>query len=439
MFVRSRSLLGGNARAFSTSAVRLKPSQVVQRTSPSLSPSPPVSLAKAKQKPPRKTANPLVRIVDGFKTFKPITPGLRHVRLPVAPHLWKGSPVRALTTPIRKKGGRNSTGRITVRSRGGGHKRRLREMDFYRWATGPHDVIRIEYDPNRSAHIALVKSRNPSAEQPYSYILACDGLRAGGVIESWRKGIPEGLIEGYVDVKGKEAAKRAAENRQDSLTQLSLGLLRNRTVNPGNVLPLRLIPPGTTIHAISLKITGPAQLVRSAGTSATIVLHDAKGEYTQVRLQSGEERWIGQECCATIGKVSNSDWKGRVLGKAGRSRWLGRRPHVRGVAMNACVSLTHPLAHQIWTDHVLSIDATIPMAVDEASLRVTSIHNPLGASTPRVSEHANLERRATRRVTRWWLRSGQEAGRCSRPSYDDLYNLGRHVPLVYRCLSSLSP
>ena len=342
MFARSpsRSLLGTNARVFSTSPGRLKPPHVVRISSPSSS-SLPVSLAK--QKPPRKTANPLVRIVDGFKTFKPITPGLRHVRLPVAPHLWKGSPVRALTTPIRKKGGRNSTGRITVRSRGGGHKRRLREIDFYRWAIGPHDVIRIEYDPNRSAHIALVKSRNPSAEQPYSYILACDALRAGDVIESWRKGIPSGLIEGYIDVKGRDAAKRAAENRQDSLTQLSLGLLRNRTVKPGNVLPLRLIPPGTTIHAISLKVNGPAQLVRSAGTSATVVLHDAKGEYTQVRLQSGEERWIGQECCATIGKVSNSDWKGRVLGKAGRSRWLGRRPHVRGVAMNACVYLTHTL------------------------------------------------------------------------------------------------
>ena len=261
--------------------------------------------------------------------------------------------MRALTTPIRKTGGRNSTGRITVRSRGGGHKRRLREIDFYRWATGPHDVVRIEYDPNRSAHIALVKLRNPSADQPYSYVLACDGLRAGDVIESWRKGIPSGLIEGYVDVKGKEAAKQAAENRQDSLTQLSLGLLRNRTINPGNALPLRLIPPGTTVHAISLRVNGPAQLVRSAGTSATVVLHEAKGEYTQVRLQSGEERWIGQECCATIGKVSNSNWKGRMLGKAGRSRWLGRRPHVRGVAMNACVSLTNSLAHQVCTDYVL--------------------------------------------------------------------------------------
>jgi len=423
-------------RGFSTSAVRLKSPQVIQKSSPSSS-SLPVSLAK--QKPPRKTANPLVRIVDGFKTFKPITPGLRHVRLPVAPHLWKGSPVRALTTPIRKKGGRNSTGRITVRSRGGGHKRRLRELDFYRWAIGPHDVIRIEYDPNRSAHIALVKSRNPSVEQPYSYVLACDGLRAGDVIESWRKGIPSGLIEGYVDIKGKEAAKRAAGNRQVSLAQLSLGLLRNRTVKPGNVLPLRLIPPGTTIHAISLKVNGPAQLVRSAGASATVVLHDARGEYTQVRLQSGEERWIGQECCATIGKVSNSDWKGRMLGKAGRSRWLGRRPHVRGVAMNACVFFTHYLAHQTCTDYVHSIGATIPMVVDEASLRVTSIRNLLGVSMPRVSERANPERRGTRRVTKWWSRSGQEAGRCSQPSYNDPCHLGRLVLLVYLCLSLLPP
>jgi hypothetical protein len=122
------------------------------------------AVSLAKQKPPRKTANPLVRIVDGFKTFKPITPGLRHVRLPVAPHLWKGSPVRALTTPIRKKGGRNSTGRITVRSRGGGHKRRLREIDFYRWATGPsrrysHRIRPKSVCAHRTGQIAQSVSR----------------------------------------------------------------------------------------------------------------------------------------------------------------------------------------------------------------------------------------------------------------------------------------
>lgn len=253
----------------------------------------------------------------------------------VHPHLWRGRPVRALTTALRKKGGRNNTGRVTVKSRGGGHKRRLREVDFYRWNPGAHDVIRIEYDPNRSAHIALVKNRQAESQQPYSYILATEGLRAGDVVTSYRRGIPEGFVEGYVDLKGKAAVEHAKATREDTLSQLSLGLLRNLTIKPGNVLPLRLIPPGTTIHNISLKTTGPAQLCRSAGTHATMMMLDNKGLYAQVRLQSGEERWIGQECCATIGKTSNSEWNSRRLGKAGRARWLGRRPHVRGVAMNA--------------------------------------------------------------------------------------------------------
>jgi ribosomal protein L2 len=297
-------------------------------------------------KPKRNTSTPLVKIVDGFKKFKPITPGLRHVRMVVNPHLWKGAPVRELTVPLRKKGGRNNTGQVTVRSRGGGHKKRLRKVDFHRHAAGPHDVIRIEYDPNRSAHIALIKSRDKKALQPWSYILACEGLRAGGVVTSYRGGIPDGLVEGYVDdSKGKndttntEAAEEEAasesSNEQTSATALSLGILRSLTIHTGNVLPLRLIPPGTIIHNLSLDLNGPARLVRSAGTFATMVMQEEKGEYCQVRLQSGEIRRIRADCCATIGKVSNSNWKGRMLGKAGRSRWLGRRPHVRGVAMNA--------------------------------------------------------------------------------------------------------
>lgn len=297
-------------------------------------------------KPKRNTVSPLVKIVDGFKKFKPITPGLRHVRMVVNPHLWKGPPVRELTSPLRKKGGRNNTGQVTVRSRGGGHKRRLRQVDFHRSAPGPHDVIRIEYDPNRSAHIALIKNRDKKVQQPWSYIIACEGLRAGDVVTSYRSGIPDGTVEGYVDdPKGKNKALKEEEtteethredsNEETSETALSLGILRSLTIQTGNVLPLRLIPPGTIIHNLTLDPNGPARLVRSAGTFATMVIQEEKGEYCQVRLQSGEIRRIRADCCATIGKVSNTNWKGRMLGKAGRSRWLGRRPHVRGVAMNA--------------------------------------------------------------------------------------------------------
>ncbi|KAG8753708.1 hypothetical protein FRC14_005800 [Serendipita sp. 396] len=254
----------------------------------------------------------------------------------INPHLWKGKPVRDLTQALRKKGGRNNTGRVTVRSRGGGHKRRLRVVDFHRQEPGPHDVVRIEYDPNRSAHIALLRSRSKKASQPWSYILACEGLRAGDVVTSYRNGIPNGLVDGYVDdPKGGRKPVDEDNNEATSEAALSLGILRSLTIKLGNVLPLRLIPPSTVIHNLSLDPNGPARLVRSAGTFATMVLHEEQGEYSQVRLQSGEIRRIRSDCCATIGKVSNGDWKGRMLGKAGRSRWLGRRPHVRGVAMNA--------------------------------------------------------------------------------------------------------
>ncbi|CAG8511379.1 11642_t:CDS:1 [Acaulospora colombiana] len=289
-------------------------------------------------KPKRKTVKPLVRIVDGFKKFKPITPGMRHVRMLINPHLWKGKPVRELTVPLRKKGGRNNTGQVVVRSRGGGHKRRLRTVDFHRSRPGPHDVVRIEYDPNRSAHIALIKCRDKTVEQPWSYILACEGLRAGDVVTSYRGGIPDGLVEGYVDDPksiNKSSQDGNEGNEETSETALSLGILRSVTIKTGNVLPLRLIPPGTIIHNLALDPKGPGRLVRSAGTFATMMMQEEKGEYCQVRLQSGEIRRIRADCCATIGKVSNANWKGRMLGKAGRSRWMGRRPHVRGMAMNA--------------------------------------------------------------------------------------------------------
>jgi ribosomal protein L2 len=209
---------------------------------------------------------------------------MRHVRMVINPHLWKGKPVRDLTVPLRKKGGRNNTGRVTVRSRGGGHKRRLRLIDFMRKESGPHDVVRIEYDPGRSAHIALLKSRDPKANsgQPWTYILAPEGLRAGDVVTSYRTGIPDGLVEGYVDdPKKRNVGDSEMGNEESSESALSLGILRSVTIKLGNVLPLRLIPPGTIIHNLTLDPNGKARLVRSAGTFATMMQQEEKGEYAQ--------------------------------------------------------------------------------------------------------------------------------------------------------------
>lgn len=310
-----------------------------------------------------------------FKTYKPITPSIRHLRLPKNDHLFKGRCYLPLTIPERKSGGRNNTGRITARHIGGGHKRRLRGVDFYRRSAGPQTVLRIEYDPGRSAHIALIRHNQSGT---VSYILAPDGLRSGQVVQSFRSGIPKHLLEsGDLDqpppptipqtssenevttVKTEElvAAKEVAKST------LALGLLRTLTIKPGNVLPLRLIPPGTTIHAVSLKPDGKANLIRSAGTFGKVISlgHHRKssasgapsgnsevtegeanpdGDYAQVKLQSGEIRYVHMDACATIGVVSNTHWQGRKLGKAGRVRWLGRRPRVRGVAMN---KVDHPL------------------------------------------------------------------------------------------------
>ncbi|KAA1466754.1 ribosomal protein L2 [Dentipellis sp. KUC8613] len=290
---------------------------------------------------PTEVNEAFARTANLFKTYKPITPGIRHLRRPLNPHIWEGRPLRLLTVPLRKKGGRNNHGRITVRHRGGGHKRRIRLVDFVRDEPGLHDVVRIEYDPNRSAHIALIKNRNPEVDgrKKWSYILACEGLRAGSVVESFRQGIPDGFVPGYVDSKANRG-KVLTEQTEGSSVQtnsgsLALGLLRAKTIRPGNVLPLRLIPTGTVIHNIALSPEGRGILVRSAGSFGQVIAHDDSGRYTQVRLQSGEVRKVLQDCCATIGKVSNPLWKNRSLGKAGRARWLGIRPTVRGVAMNA--------------------------------------------------------------------------------------------------------
>ncbi|KAJ3576103.1 hypothetical protein NP233_g656 [Leucocoprinus birnbaumii] len=283
-------------------------------------------------KGPSEAQAAFVRTETLFKTYKPITPGIRHLKRPLNPHLWEGRPIRQLTVARRKKGGRNSQGVITVRHRGGGHRQRIRIVDFSRNEPGLHDIVRIEYDPGRSAHIALVRNQDPKAEgtKKWSYILAPEGMRAGDQVQSFRQGIPKGFIPGFDDVftDGQEESEASSQT-------LALGLLRTLTLKPGNVLPLKLIPPGTIIHNISLKPDGPGVLVRSAGSYGQIIANEDDERYVQVQLQSGEIRKVLRNCCATIGRVSNGLWKNRVLGKAGRARWLGRRPSVRGVAMNA--------------------------------------------------------------------------------------------------------
>ncbi|KAF8893725.1 translation protein SH3-like domain-containing protein [Gymnopilus junonius] len=307
----------------------------------------------------------LARTKDLYKTYKPITPSIRHLRRPLNPHLYAGRPLRSLTLPKRKNGGRNGHGIITVRHRGGGHKQRIRLIDYKREAPGIHDVVRIEYDPNRSAHIALLHNRDPKSvgDQKWSYIIATEGMRAGDEVQSFRQGIPADFLESYgihtTTTTSAHAPKpRKSKGSQDSTPQsreeaaaaaeaeavaaaaasaqnLALGLLRSMTLKPGNVLPLHLIPPGTVINTVSLTPTGPGILCRSAGAFGQVVAVEEGAKYVQVRLQSGEVRKILRDCCATIGKVSNPLWKNRSLGKAGRSRWLGIRPSVRGMAMNA--------------------------------------------------------------------------------------------------------
>ncbi|KAJ3836936.1 translation protein SH3-like domain-containing protein [Lentinula raphanica] len=310
----------------------------------------------------RKT--PLTRVsVDGlFQTYKPVTPGLRHLKRPLNPHLYAGRPVRLLTYPLRKTGGRNNTGRITVRHRGGGHRQRIRIVDWKREEGGIWDVVRIEYDPGRSAHLALIKRRptqgvadlstpagseQPQAGPGWAYILATEGMRAGDSVQSFRSGIPPDLVPGLnlsaPGTKSKSQSNSSDDEDADTSSSLALGIFRALTLKSGNVLPLALIPPGTVVHNLTLTATGPARLVRSAGTSALVVAHETADQfpspdptlYTQVRLASGEIRRILQTAFATIGTVSNPLWKNRSLGKAGRSRWLGWRPAVRGVAMNA--------------------------------------------------------------------------------------------------------
>ncbi|ORY78197.1 translation protein SH3-like domain-containing protein [Protomyces lactucae-debilis] len=251
------------------------------------------------------------KTVFAMKKYKPHSPGLRWLQRPVNDHLHKGRPFLPLTSAKRKQGGRNFTGQVTVRHQGGGHKRRLRDVDFKRTAPGLHRVERIEYDPGRSGHLALLTD----AKGTKSYILACDGLRAGDTVESYVAGVPQSLI---TSMGG----------------DLDPGMLAARTIQRGNCLPLHMIPVGTLIHAIGTAWQERAKFCRSAGTYAQVIASPKTG-YAVVKLQSGELRRIPANASATVGVVSNVNHHHRTLGKAGRSRWLGIRPTVRGVAMNA--------------------------------------------------------------------------------------------------------
>lgn len=224
-----------------------------------------------------------------LKSYKPATPSLRQLVIVDRSELWKGKPVKTLTEGLAKSGGRNNTGRITVWQRGGGHKRRYRKIDFKRRKFGISAVVeRLEYDPNRTAFIALLRYEDGEL----AYILAPQRLKAGDRV----------IADERVDVKA------------------------------GNAAPLRSIPVGTIIHNVELKPGKGGQIARAAGGYAQLVGRD--GDYAQIRLLSGEIRRVRSECMASIGAVSNSDHQNINLGKAGRKRWLGRRPSVRGVAMN---------------------------------------------------------------------------------------------------------
>ena len=232
----------------------------------------------------------------GLRTINPTTPGVRGRLAPDFSELTRGNqPLKALTEAKPSTGGRNHFGRVTSRFRGGGHKRRFRVIDFRRDKLGvPAQVASIEYDPNRSARIALLHY----ADGEKRYILWPVGLAVGDTVVS----------SASADIK------------------------------PGNALPLRNIPLGTTIHNVELKVEGRAQMVRSAGSGAQLMAKE--GEWGQVRLPSGEVRLVHLNCRATVGQLGNLEHNSVHNGKAGRTRWLGRRPHNRGVTMNP---VDHPM------------------------------------------------------------------------------------------------
>ena len=231
----------------------------------------------------------------GIKTYKPTTPGLRQRSVLDFGEITQNKPEKSLLRPLRKTGGRNNHGHVTLRFRGGGHRRAYRIIDFKRTKDGiPAVVASIEYDPNRSSNIALLNYRDGEKR----YIIASLGLKVGDELMS-----------------GDKAEIRV-----------------------GNSLSLKNIPLGTLVHNIELVAGKGGQMARGAGTYAQLVAKESS--YAQLKLPSGEVRLVRQECRATIGQVGNVDHENVSIGKAGRSRWLGRRPHVRGVVMNP---VDHPM------------------------------------------------------------------------------------------------
>jgi large subunit ribosomal protein L2 len=224
-----------------------------------------------------------------LKTFRPTSPGMRQLVIVDRSHLWKGKPLKSLTEGKSKTGGRNNAGRITTRHIGGGHKQSYRRIDFRR---RKHDMVatveRLEYDPNRTAFIALLKYEDGSQ----AYILAPQRLKAGDKVISGES----------VDVK------------------------------PGNAMPLRSMPIGTIVHNVEMKPGKGGQIARSAGTYVQLVGRDSG--WAILKLNSGETRKVHADCMASVGAVSNADHSNTVVGKAGRNRWRGKRPTVRSVAMN---------------------------------------------------------------------------------------------------------
>ena len=231
----------------------------------------------------------------GIKTYNPTTSSLRHRTGLTFEELTTRSPHKPLLEPLKKTGGRNSRGRISIRHRGGGHKRAYRIIDFKRNKFDvPGEVESIEYDPNRSAFISLIKYRDGDRR----YILSSQGMEVGQIIIS--------------------------DNKQIDIL-------------PGNSMPLRYIPLGTVVHNIELRPGKGGQIAKSAGTKAQILAKE--GDYAQIRMPSSEIRRVHLNCRATIGEVSNPDHQNISIGKAGRKRWKGRKPHVRGTAMNP---IDHP-------------------------------------------------------------------------------------------------
>lgn len=225
----------------------------------------------------------------GIKKYKPTSDGRRHMTSSTFEEITRSTPEKSLLAPLKSTGGRNNLGRITKRHTGGGHKRRYRMIDFKRDKKEiPATVASVEYDPNRSARIALLNY----ADGEKRYILAPVGLQVGATVIASAQG----------DIK------------------------------PGNAMAIKAIPLGTWVHNVELKVGKGGQLARSAGTYAMIAAKE--GKYAQLKLPSGEVRLVLQDCCATIGQVGNSDHENVKIGKAGRNRWLGKRPQSRGVAMN---------------------------------------------------------------------------------------------------------